>query len=128
VAHDTREGKRYGIDTAPWREVVRARAAEHGVGAREVTDLVARTPSLVPDCHALEAAAAARLASPARLTEKRNSFRIRDAVISFAAAHVRGARASQVLAEVGRFCARHDVHRLPHLGAEAVFTTAELLA
>ena len=36
IAHDTRERKRYGVDTAPWQEVVRARAAEHGLGAREL--------------------------------------------------------------------------------------------
>ena len=28
IAHDTRERKRYGIATAPWQEVVRARAAD----------------------------------------------------------------------------------------------------
>ena len=38
IAHDTRERKRYGVDTAPWQEVVRARAAEHGLGARELDD------------------------------------------------------------------------------------------
>ena len=36
IAHDTRGRKRYGVDTAPWRDVVRARAAEHGLGAREL--------------------------------------------------------------------------------------------
>ena len=40
IAHDTRGRKRYGIDTAPWRDVVRARAAEHGLGARELDALV----------------------------------------------------------------------------------------
>ena len=39
IVHDTRGRKRYGIDTAPWRDVVRARAAEHGLGAREVEAL-----------------------------------------------------------------------------------------
>ena len=40
IAHDTRGRKRYGVDTAPWRDVVRARAAEHGLGARELAALV----------------------------------------------------------------------------------------
>ena len=47
IAHATRGRKRYGIDTAPWRDVVRARAAEHGLGARELAALVlgpARAP------------------------------------------------------------------------------------
>ena len=51
IAHDTRGRKRYGIDTAPWRDVVRARAAEHGLGARELAGLVlgsARAPE-IPD-------------------------------------------------------------------------------
>ena len=51
IAHDTRGRKRYGIDTAPWRDVVRARAAEHGLGARELAALVlgpARAPE-IPD-------------------------------------------------------------------------------
>jgi conjugative relaxase-like TrwC/TraI family protein len=127
VAHDTRKRKRLGIDTAPWRDLVRARAAEHGLGVGELAELVARTPRPVPDGHALVQAEAARLAGPTGLTEKRNSFRTRDAVIAFAAAHGQGARASQVLAAVGRFCGRHDVLRLSGVGAEGVFTTAELL-
>src|SRR5512132_674402 len=40
IAHDTRGRKRYGVDTAPWRDVVRARASEHGLGARELAVLV----------------------------------------------------------------------------------------
>ena len=51
IAHDTRGRKRYGVDTAPWRDVVRARAAEHGLGARELAALVlgpARAPE-IPD-------------------------------------------------------------------------------
>ena len=51
IAHATRARKRYGVDTAPWQEVVRARAAEHGLGARELAALVlgpARAPE-IPD-------------------------------------------------------------------------------
>ena len=43
IAHATRGRKRHGIDTAPWRDVVRARAAEHGLGARELAAPGART-------------------------------------------------------------------------------------
>ena len=56
IAHDTRERKRYGIDTAPWQEVIRARAAEHGLGARELKAMVcgrAMAPEL-PDAPAIE--------------------------------------------------------------------------
>ena len=48
IAHDTRERKRYGVDTAPWQEVVRARAAEHGLGARELEALT-RGPAQGPE-------------------------------------------------------------------------------
>ena len=48
IAHDTRGRKRYGIDTAPWQDVVRARAAEHGLGARELDALV-RGPARAPE-------------------------------------------------------------------------------
>jgi hypothetical protein len=48
IAHATREGKRYGIDTAPWQDLVRARAAEHGLGARELKALV-RGPARAPE-------------------------------------------------------------------------------
>ncbi len=56
IAHDTRGRKRYGVDTAPWRDVVRARAAEHGLGARELAALVlgpARAPE-IPDPRRVE--------------------------------------------------------------------------
>lgn len=79
VAHDTRAQKRYGIETAPWRDVIRARAAEHGFGARELTDLVTQTPRVAAHSEAVERAEAARLASPTGLTEKHNSFRTRQA-------------------------------------------------
>jgi TrwC relaxase len=51
IAHATRGRKRYGVDTAPpWRDVVRAREAEHGLGARELEALLRgaapRRPSL----------------------------------------------------------------------------------
>ena len=37
----TRERKQYGIETHTWREEVRARAGELGLGAREVETLLA---------------------------------------------------------------------------------------
>jgi hypothetical protein len=57
IAHATRVRKRYGVDTAPWRDVVRARAAEHGLDARELGVLVlgpARAPE-VPDATGVNA-------------------------------------------------------------------------
>jgi conjugative relaxase-like TrwC/TraI family protein len=94
IAHDTRERKRYGIDTAPWREVVRARAAEHGLGARELKALPrgpARGPQR-PDTRLVSD----QLAGAAGLTERQNTFARRDAVMQWAAAHGQGAPAAAV--------------------------------
>ena len=94
IAHDTRERKRYGVDTAPWQEVVRARAAEHGFGARELGALVrgpAREPER-PDAQLVSD----ELAGAAGLTERQNTFARREAVMAWAAAHGQGAPAAVV--------------------------------
>jgi hypothetical protein len=71
--------------------VVRARAAEHGLGARELAALLlgpARvTDSLDPGRGSGEPAGAAGL------TEKQNTFAKRDAVMAWAAAYGQGAPA-----------------------------------
>ena len=94
IAHATRGRKRYGIDTAPWRDVVRARAAEHGLGARELAALVlgpARAPE-IPDPRRVSV----ELAGAGGLTERQNTFAKREAVMAWAAAHGQGAPAEAV--------------------------------
>ena len=111
IAHDTRQRKRYGIETAPWQEVVRARAAEHGLGARELEALTrgpARTPE-VPDLRL----ASGELAGAAGLTERQNTFAPREAVMAWAAAHGQGAAAEAVERAAAEFLTRADVHRAP---------------
>jgi hypothetical protein len=125
IAHDTRMRKRYEIDTAPWREIVRARAAEHGLGACELDTLVRaleRAPE-VPDPRAVSA----KLAGGTGLTERQNTFATRDAVIAWAAAHGQGASAAVVERAAADFLARPDVHRAPDTD-ERRFTTSDLLA
>jgi conjugative relaxase-like TrwC/TraI family protein len=125
IAHDTRGRKRYGIDTAPWRDVVRARASEHGLGARELGVLVlgpARAPE-VPDATGVNA----ELAGASGLTAKQNTFARREAVMAWAAAHGQGAPAEAVERAAAGFLTRTDVHRAPGL-AERRFTTSDLLA
>ena len=73
IAHDTRERKRYGVDTAPWQEVVRARAAEHGLGARELEALT-RGPAHGPEVPDLRLVSG-ELAGAAGLTEKAEHIR-----------------------------------------------------
>ena len=125
IAHDTRQRKRYGIETAPWQEVVRARAAEHGLGARELEALTrgpARTPE-VPDLRLVSG----ELAGAAGLTEKQNTFATREAVMAWAAAHGQGAATEAVERTAAEFLTRADVHRAPD-ASERRFTTSDLLA
>ena len=125
IAHDTRARKRYGIDTAPWRDVVRARAAEHGLGVRELAALVlgpARAPE-IPDPKRVSVA----LAGAGGLTEKQNTFPKREAVMAWAAAHGQGAPVTAVERAATEFLAHADVHRAPGL-TERRFTTSDLLA
>ena len=125
IAHATRVRKRYGVDTAPWRDVVRARAAEHGLGARELAALVlgpARAPE-IPDPRRVSG----ELAGAGGLTEKQNTFAKREAVMAWAAAHRQGAPAEAVERAAAEFLSRDDVHRAPELSGPR-FTTSDLLA
>ena len=125
IAHDTRGRKRYGIDTAPWRDVVRARAAEHGFGAPELAALVlgpARAPE-IPDPRQVSV----NLVGAGGLTERQNTFAKREAVMAWAAAHGQGAPAAAVERAAMEFLACDDVHRASGL-TERRFTTSDLLA
>jgi conjugative relaxase-like TrwC/TraI family protein len=125
IAHDTRARKRYGVETAPWRDVVRARAAEHRLGERELTALARESSSTreSPDTDRVSA----ELAGAAGLTEKQNTFARRDAVMAWAAAHGQGAPAMTVERAAAAFLMRADVHsaRVP---TGRRFTTSDLLA
>ena len=125
IAHDTRARKRYGVETAPWREVVRARAAEHGLGERELAALVREpeTPREAPD----PGSVSAQLAGGAGLTEKQNTFARRDAVMAWAAAHGQGAPVAAVERAAAAFLTRADVHDAPDATGRR-FTTSDLLA
>ena len=125
IAHDTRQRKRYGVDTAPWQEVVRARAAEHGLGARELEALT-RGPARAPEVPDLRLVSG-ELAGAAGLTEKQNTFAPREAVMAWAAAHGQGATTEAVERAAAEFLTRADVHRAPD-ASERRFTTSDLLA
>ena len=125
IAHDTRGRKRYGVDTAPWRDVVRARAAEHGLGARELDTLLrglARAPE-APDTTRVNA----DLASASGLTAEQNTFARREAVVAWAAAHDQGAPAGVVERAAAEFLTCSDVRRAPDPSGWR-FTTSDLLA
>jgi conjugative relaxase-like TrwC/TraI family protein len=125
IAHDTRQRRRYGIETAPWQEVVRARAAEHGLGARELEALT-RGPARATEILDLRLVSG-ELAGAAGLTEKQNTFATREAVTAWAAAHGQGAAVEAVERAATHFLTCADVRRAPNPG-ERRFTTSDLLA
>jgi conjugative relaxase-like TrwC/TraI family protein len=123
----TRERKQYGIETHTWREEVRARAGELGLGAREIETLLAEGRARVENTHARreidERAVADALASDGGLTERENTFGLRPVLQEFASAAQQGALASEVRAQVQRFTTRPDVIATRH----GEFTTIGLL-
>jgi conjugative relaxase-like TrwC/TraI family protein len=85
----TRERKEH-LDLAGLREDWRARAAEHGLGSRELRALIGRAPWRGPDREQL-LQIAQRLLGPDGLTQQRTAFTEPDAVMAWAEAHPSGA-------------------------------------
>ena len=105
-----------------------ARAAEHGLGRRELKRLLDRTLARELDERDV-AEVTARLAGPDGLTGKRSTFSGTEAVMAWAQAHTQGAPAERVLSLVERFLAMEQVAPIAPaaVGRPAVFSTAELL-
>jgi conjugative relaxase-like TrwC/TraI family protein len=125
----TRDRKHYGLDTHTWREEVRARAAELGLGAEEVELLLREGIERIAAGLAERGAIDERvlgdvLAGAAGLTERANTFDSHPVLQEFASAATAGALVGEVRAQAARFVKRADV--LP-LGQDAM-TTAELTA
>jgi conjugative relaxase-like TrwC/TraI family protein len=124
----TRDRKRYGVDTHTWREEVRARAGEFGLGARDV-ELLLRAGRERPEEEREQIQLDGRkladaLAGPYGLTERANAFDERDVLRQFAAAASQGASVAEVRAQAARFLERDDIIAT----ARGRFTTAELVA
>jgi conjugative relaxase-like TrwC/TraI family protein len=125
----TRDRKQYGVETHTWREEVRARSGELGLGAEEVADLLRKARERVsanpsrPDPQD-ERALADRLAGPEGLTERSNAFDERDVLRALAGAASQGAHASDLRARAKRFAEREDVIALD----AGEMTTTELIA
>jgi conjugative relaxase-like TrwC/TraI family protein len=125
VALDTREAKRE-VDEPDWRDTIRARAAEHGLGDQELAELL-ELPTVEPAADIDEARLAERLFGPAGLTAKENTFTGQDVVAAVAAAHGQGGTAGEVIAIADRLLGSAEVVRMP--GTERpLYTTQELLA
>jgi hypothetical protein len=125
----TRERKRYGVETHTWRDEVRARVAELGLGADELAELLDAGRERVEKGVAGrdevdERALGDRLASPIGLTERSNTFDERAVLQEFAAAADQGALVGELRAQAERFARREDVLRT----RRGEMTAAELLA
>jgi conjugative relaxase-like TrwC/TraI family protein len=124
----TRDRKRYGVDTHTWRDEVRARAAELGLGSREVATLVydgrERLAAGLAERQTVdERALGDHLVSANGLTERANTFDERAVLQEFAASAGAGAHVAEVRAQVRRFAAREAV--IPTIRGE--MTTTELV-
>jgi conjugative relaxase-like TrwC/TraI family protein len=125
----TRDRKRYGLETHTWREEVKARAAELGLGEREIAALLQEGRARIGEGRAQpeavdERALGDHLASPEGLTSHANTFDERAVLQEFACAAQQGSSVQQVRAQAVRFKRRADV--IP-IGRGAM-TSAELVA
>jgi conjugative relaxase-like TrwC/TraI family protein len=129
AAVETRERKQH-VDLGELREDWRARAAEHGLGRRELGTLLhrLRRRELSPQ-ELLEHGR--RLLGPGGLTEKTTAFSEPDLVMAWAQAHAQGADAGRVRLLSARLVKTDGVEQVgeaPQPGRPARYSTAELIA
>jgi conjugative relaxase-like TrwC/TraI family protein len=125
---ETRERKQE-LDLPQLREDWRARAAEHGLGQRELDAVVNRAPTSEPTATELRAVAR-RMLGPSGLTERRTAFSAADLLMAWAEAHPQGANASRIRRLCDRFVDMDGVEAVgeePTPGRPARYSTAELL-
>jgi conjugative relaxase-like TrwC/TraI family protein len=127
AAIETRDRKE-PVDLPRLREEWQARAAEHGLGRRQLKRLLGRSVEHELDERRV-VEIAAQLAGPEGLTEKRSTFTGPDAVMAWAQALQRGAPVEQVLALVRQFVASDEIATVERsvIGRPALFSTEELL-
>ncbi|MDQ3379516.1 MAG: relaxase domain-containing protein [Actinomycetota bacterium] len=125
----TREGKEHA-DLAALREDWRARAAEHGLGARELNTLLGRIRHRDVSGDELMRVAC-RMLGPKGLTEKRTAFSDPEVVMAWAEALGSGASADRVRKLAVRLTQTFGVERVgepPSPGRSPRYSTAELVA
>jgi hypothetical protein len=126
---ETRERKQE-LDLPRLRENWRARAAEHGLGRRELAALVRRAPHCEPTPREL-LGLASRMLGPSGLTERRTAFSAPELVMAWAEAHGQGAEAPRIRELCARFIQLEGVEQVgdqPVPGRPARYSTAELLS
>jgi conjugative relaxase-like TrwC/TraI family protein len=129
AAVETREQKEHA-DLARLREDWRARAAEHGLGSRELRALIGRAAWREPSREQLRRMAE-RLLGPHGLTAQRTAFSEPEAVMAWAEAHRAGATAERTRTLAARLIRADPVERvgeLPSPGRPARYSTDELIA
>jgi conjugative relaxase-like TrwC/TraI family protein len=128
AAVETRERKEH-VDLIGLREDWRARAAEHGLGKRELQGLLGRVHHQEPSREAL-LQIAQRMLGPEGLTEKQTAFSDPEAVMAWAQAHRSGApveRVRRLAARLTRTDGVEAVGEPPSPGRPARYSTAELV-
>jgi conjugative relaxase-like TrwC/TraI family protein len=125
IALATRRAKTYGVEQGSWREDARARAAEHGLGDRELAALAAHSPQLSRSAN-LERESA-RLSGTGGLTERHNTFTRRHALAELAGAFPDGASIDELEAATDGYLDHESVISLDPRG-EPRYTTAGLIA
>lgn len=129
AAMETRERKEEA-DLVTLREDWRARAAEHGLGARELSALLGRVRYRDVSGDALMRVAC-RMLGPQGLTEKRTAFSDPEVVMAWAEALASGASADRVRKLAVRLTQTFGVERVgepPSPGRPSRYSTAELVA
>jgi conjugative relaxase-like TrwC/TraI family protein len=127
IALATRRVKRYGVDGSSWRDQVRARAAEHGLGRDELATLTTRRPAAPagPDF----GREIARLSGPEGLTERHNTFARRHALAELAGMFGDGTTVADLERATDTYLADDSVVALDFPAGDArISTTRDLLA
>ncbi len=126
LALSTRERKQ-SVDEYPWREGVRARAAEHGLTFQAIEQMVSeRAPILEAGEGVGETLD--QLTGASGLTHMSTAFERPDAIIGVAGSCREGMRAPRVLAATERLLSRGDVFSVHGSELDPRWTTAELVA
>lgn len=129
AALDTRDRKEH-VDLARLRVEWQARAAEHGLGHKELAALLRRTVHQEPSSREL-LAIAHRLLAADGLTEHTTAFSDPDLVMAWAQAHVHGATAERVRRLAARFPGLQGVEPVgepAQPGRPARYSTRDLIA
>src|SRR6266516_647420 len=110
AAVETRERKEQ-VDLVRLREDWRARAAEHGLGSRELRAVLGRVLQLELSREQL-LRIARRLLGPEGLTERQTAFSEPEVVMAWSQAHTQGASAERVRGLAGRLTQADGVERV----------------